>query len=214
MEQKTPGLSLEPFDPEIFQRVWRRVMPDQDLSPVLPAVPALSPDTPNKPSPPVSPCPPQTSPPACLCPDSESYAPCLEELMEDTKGLSCAYQNAARRCGGRTARLLSSLLPSLGQECQAAVRGLFSHHRLPVHPKRKSRLPVRGRPLAAAQPLSAGAAAGRQAVRLRRWHLRRSLPAGIVPGAGARRPAAGRAHPGPAGADMSLLDYPSFSGVN
>lgn len=116
MEQKPTGLSLEPFDAATFQRVWRRVMPDQDLSPVLPAVPALSPDTPGTPEPPASPCPPQTSPPACLCPDSEGYAPCLEELMEDTKGLSCAYQNAARRCGGRTARLLTGLLPSLGQD--------------------------------------------------------------------------------------------------
>ena len=114
MEQKPTGLSLEPFDGETFRRVWRRVMPDQDLSPVLPAIPALSPDSPSTPE--SSPCPPQTSPPACLCPRSEGYAPCLEELMEDTKGLSCAYQNAARRCGGRTARLLTSLLPSLGQD--------------------------------------------------------------------------------------------------
>ena len=39
MEQKITGLSLEPFDQETFQRVWRRVMPDQDLSPVQPAAP-------------------------------------------------------------------------------------------------------------------------------------------------------------------------------
>lgn len=30
MKQKTPGLTLEPFDQDTFQRVWRRVMPDQD----------------------------------------------------------------------------------------------------------------------------------------------------------------------------------------
>lgn len=125
MEQKPTGLSLEPFDAETFRRVWRRVMPDQDLSPVLPAVPALSPDTPGTPEPPSSSCPPQTSPPACLCPDSEGYAPCLEELMEDTKGLSCAYQNAARRCGGRTARLLTSLLPSLGQDQRRLCAACF-----------------------------------------------------------------------------------------
>lgn len=123
MEQKPTGLSLEPFDGETFRRVWRRVMPDQDLSPVLPAVPALSPDSPSTPE--SSPCPPQTSPPACLCPGSESYAPCLEELMEDTKGLSCAYQNAARRCGGRTARLLTSLLPSLGQDQRRLCAACF-----------------------------------------------------------------------------------------
>lgn len=28
MKQKTPGLTLEPFDQDTFQRVWRRVMPD------------------------------------------------------------------------------------------------------------------------------------------------------------------------------------------
>lgn len=123
MEQKPTGLSLEPFDGETFRRVWRRVMPDQDLSPVLPAIPALSPDSPSTPK--SSPCPPQTSPPACLCPGSEGYAPCLEELMEDTKGLSCAYQNAARRCGGRTARLLTSLLPSLGQDQRRLCAACF-----------------------------------------------------------------------------------------
>ena len=47
--QLDPNLSLQPFDPEVFQRVWNRVMPDQDRSPIAmdapaqPAVPALSP---------------------------------------------------------------------------------------------------------------------------------------------------------------------------
>jgi hypothetical protein len=128
MKQKTPGLSLEPFDQETFQRVWRRVMPDQDLSPVQPAAPTFSPEspeTPETPTPPASPCPPQTSPPACLCPDSESYAPCLEQLMEETCVLSQTYQTAARRCGGRTARLLSSLLPSLGQDQRRLCAAYF-----------------------------------------------------------------------------------------
>ena len=35
------GLSLRPFDPEVFARVWSRVMPDQALSPIQPALPAL-----------------------------------------------------------------------------------------------------------------------------------------------------------------------------
>ena len=44
--QLDPKLSLQPFDPEVFQRVWNRVMPDQDRSPIAmdapsqPAVPA------------------------------------------------------------------------------------------------------------------------------------------------------------------------------
>ena len=47
--QLDPKLSLQPFDPEVFQRVWNRVMPDQSRSPIAmdapsqPAVPALSP---------------------------------------------------------------------------------------------------------------------------------------------------------------------------
>ena len=34
------GLSLRPFDPEVFARVWSRVMPDQALSPI-----STAPDT-------------------------------------------------------------------------------------------------------------------------------------------------------------------------
>lgn len=69
MKQKTPGLTLEPFDQDTFQRVWRRVMPDQDLSPIQPTVPAFSPDSPGTPgtptpqSRPVPPRPPR--PPVC-----------------------------------------------------------------------------------------------------------------------------------------------------
>lgn len=129
MKQKTPGLTLEPFDQDTFQRVWRRVMPDQDLSPIQPTVPAFSPDspgTPETPTPPVSPCPPQTSPPACLCPDSESYAPCLEQLMEDTCALSRAYQNTARRCGGRTADCSAVSYPAWVRTTGGCARPIFS----------------------------------------------------------------------------------------
>lgn len=55
MKQKTPGLTLEPFDQDTFQRVWRRVMPDQDLSPIQPTVPAFSPDSPGTPETPTPP---------------------------------------------------------------------------------------------------------------------------------------------------------------
>ena len=40
--QLDPKLSLRPFDPEVFQRVWNRVMPDQDRSPIAMDAPALS----------------------------------------------------------------------------------------------------------------------------------------------------------------------------
>ena len=33
MTQPTKPMSLQPFDPEVFQRVWNRVMPQQELSP-------------------------------------------------------------------------------------------------------------------------------------------------------------------------------------
>ena len=58
MKQKTPGLTLEPFDQDTFQRVWRRVIPDQDLSPIQPTVPAFSPASPR---PPGNPPPPSRS---------------------------------------------------------------------------------------------------------------------------------------------------------
>ena len=77
------GLSLRPFDPEVFARVWSRVMPDQALSPIQPALPALR-------------SPAQTAPaPSCLGEGSARYVPQLEAL--------------ARRGGGRASRLLASL---------------------------------------------------------------------------------------------------------
>ena len=64
------GLSLRPFDPEVFARVWSRVMPDQTLSPIQPALPALR-------------SPAQTAPaPSCLGEGSARYVPQLEALMD------------------------------------------------------------------------------------------------------------------------------------
>ena len=64
------GLSLRPFDPEVFARVWSRVMPDQALSPIQPALPALR-------------SPAQTAPaPSCLGEGSARYVPQLEALMD------------------------------------------------------------------------------------------------------------------------------------
>ena len=67
MKQKTPGLTLEPFDQDTFQRVWRRVMPDQDLSPIQPTAPAVRPPPPRHPRRPPPPALPLSPPDLSTC---------------------------------------------------------------------------------------------------------------------------------------------------
>ena len=78
--QLDPKLSLQPFDPEVFQRVWNRVMPNQDRSPIAmdapaqPAVPALSP-APEQP--------PETAPQVpltCLGEGSRPYTQAIRDM--------------------------------------------------------------------------------------------------------------------------------------
>ena len=91
------GLSLRPFDPEVFARVWSRVMPDQALSPIQPALPALR-------------SPAQTAPaPSCLGEGSARYVPQLEALMDQLHAALGSVRQLARRGGGRASRLLASL---------------------------------------------------------------------------------------------------------
>ena len=91
------GLSLRPFDPEVFARVWSRVMPDQTLSPIQPALPALR-------------SPAQTAPaPSCLGEGSARYVPQLEALMDQLHAALGSVRQLARRGGGRASRLLASL---------------------------------------------------------------------------------------------------------
>ena len=91
------GLSLRPFDPEVFARVWSRVMPDQALSPIQPALPALR-------SPALAASAPEPSPaPSCLGEGSARYAPQLEALMDQLHTALSSVRQLARRGGGRAA---------------------------------------------------------------------------------------------------------------
>ena len=114
--QLDPKLSLQPFDPEVFQRVWNRVMPDQSRSPIAmdapsqPAVPALSP-APEQP--------PETAPQVpltCLGEGSRPYTQAIRDMMDQTRGFLRSLQALSRRSGSRAARVLSGLAGDLRRE--------------------------------------------------------------------------------------------------
>ena len=107
--QLDPKLSLQPFDPEVFQRVWNRVMPDQDRSPIAmdapaqPAVPALSPAPEQPPETPPS------APLTCLGEGSRPYTQAIRDFLRSLQSLS-------RRSGSRAARVLSGIAGDLRRE--------------------------------------------------------------------------------------------------
>ena len=114
--QLDPKLFLQPFDPEVFQRVWNRVMPDQDRSPIAmdapaqPAVPALSP-APEQP--------PETAPQvplACLGEGSRPYTQAIRDMIDQTRGFLRSLQALSRRSGSRAARVLSGIAGDLRRE--------------------------------------------------------------------------------------------------
>lgn len=114
--QLDPKLSLQPFDPEVFQRVWNRVMPDQTRSPIAmdapaqPAVPALSP-APEQP--------PETAPQVpltCLGKGSRPYTQTIRDMMDQTRGFLRSLQSLSRRSGSRAARVLSGIAGDLRRE--------------------------------------------------------------------------------------------------
>ena len=114
--QLDPKLSLQPFDPEVFQRVWNRVMPDQTRSPIAmdapsqPAVPALSP-APEQP--------PETAPQVpltCLGEGSRPYTQDIRDMMDQTRGFLRSLQALSRRSGSRAARVLSGIAGDLRRE--------------------------------------------------------------------------------------------------
>ena len=114
--QLDPKLSLQPFDPEVFQRVWNRVMPDQDRSPIAmdapaqPAVPALSPAPEQPPE-----TPPQV-PLTCLGEGSRPYTQAIRDMMDQTRGFLRSLQALSRRSGSRAARVLSGIAGDLRRE--------------------------------------------------------------------------------------------------
>lgn len=108
--QLDPKLSLQPFDPEVFQRVWNRVMPDQDRSPIAMDAPALSP-APEQP--------PETAPQVpltCLGEGSRPYTQAIRDMMDQTRGFLRSLQALSRRSGSRTARVLSGIAGDLRRE--------------------------------------------------------------------------------------------------
>ena len=114
--QLDPKLSLQPFDPEVFQRVWNRVMPDQDHSPIAmdapsqPAVPALSPAPEQPPE-----TPPEV-PLTCLGEGSRPYTQAIRDMMDQTRGFLRSLQALSRRSGSRAARVLSGIAGDLRRE--------------------------------------------------------------------------------------------------
>ena len=111
-----PKLSLQPFDPDVFQRVWNRVMPDQEHSPIavdaptLPAVPTLSP------APEEAPEPAPEVPLTCLGEGSQRYVQAIRDMMEQTQGFLRTLQRLSRRSAGRPARVLSALSADLRRD--------------------------------------------------------------------------------------------------
>lgn len=114
--QLDPKLSLQPFDPGVFQRVWNRVMPDQDRSPIAmdapsqPAVPALSPAPEQPPETPPS------APLTCLGEGSRPYTQAIRDMTDQTRGFLRSLQSLSRRSGSRAARVLSGIAGDLRRE--------------------------------------------------------------------------------------------------
>jgi len=101
-----PTLSPSPMDPEVFRRVWQRVMPDQKGSPIVPAPP-----NPRKPVPP----PPATPP---MPPVDTLLSRYMEQL---SRGIVQANY-LIRRYGNRP------LLLRLLRERQQGLRRLSAAH--------------------------------------------------------------------------------------
>lgn len=113
-------------DQELFARVWRRVMPEAENSPIGlgPAKAAPEKRTPPRPEqvPPAAPAPEAPEAPQanlydvpCLGAGSLHHAPALREMMQAAAGLRQAYLALARRSQGRSARQLSELAAEQAQ---------------------------------------------------------------------------------------------------
>ncbi len=106
------SLSLQPFDPALFQRVWNRVMPDQSLSPI-----ALT----SLPAPPVPPVEAETSP-LCFSQSSNQDVSYLEQTMDSLQDLLWLIHHLLSRSPAPVHRSLRSTYTQL----QKAQRRLSS----------------------------------------------------------------------------------------
>ena len=106
------SLSLQPFAPALFQRVWNRVMPDQSLSPI-----ALT----SLPAPPVPPVEAETSP-LCFSQSSNQDVSYLEQTMDSLQDLLWLIHHLLSRSPAPVHRSLRSTYTQL----QKAQRRLSS----------------------------------------------------------------------------------------
>ncbi len=110
-----PILSLDPFDPEVFQRVWQRVMPDQANSPIAPQ-PAPAPR--EEPAAPAEEAP-------CLSQASLACCPVLEQQMELAHSARLAFRQVQNRLPSRAARAIRSMSLSLDQDLRRLSAAYF-----------------------------------------------------------------------------------------
>lgn len=127
MEERQVSAALErPLaveDQELFARVWKRVMPEQEHSPIAlgPAQRETCPKPEQAPPEPEAPAPEQPlsslqpldragqEDVPCLGASSMGYAPLLRELMDQVQGDAAAYQAMSRRAQGNAARQLGAM---------------------------------------------------------------------------------------------------------
>lgn len=114
-QQELTALARQQPDPEVFRRVWDRVMPDQRDSPLVVAtaaeVPAPSPAPEPSPTPVSAPAPPPALPPEeplCLGEGSRGETETLKALMAQAQEGAAAGQLLVRR-GGPGARAMAAL---------------------------------------------------------------------------------------------------------
>ncbi|MCI8422904.1 MAG: rubrerythrin [Lawsonibacter sp.] len=135
MEQLESALMQQQPDPEVFRRVWNRVMPDQKDSPlaVVPppppppepvppeaAIASMAPEEPSPPPSPEEPAPvPEEEPPLCLGEGARPDTQPLRELMDLAQAGAAAGQALARRGGARSRALLA-----LAEDHRRALRQL------------------------------------------------------------------------------------------
>lgn len=132
-------LSAQHLDPEVFRRVWARVMPDQKDCPIVVDPPTRS--QPHRPSPA-----PQASRPT-PAPSIKEESPSLTDLLEQLRAGVLQAQALVRRTGGNRA------LSQLSASRQQAMRQLSASHFLASGRRFQSNSPVPAPPVDLPQAL-------------------------------------------------------------